>query len=92
MESDPAMVPTAIPAMAPLERPPDEELPEVVLSASAPEVGLEGGGLKSFDVTLKQGAWMSKSAVSTKVCDDVSKPGPIGRVGVGGDHTTSAQA
>lgn len=59
------MVPTAIPAMAPLLRPFElfEELVEVTVAVEAVAVTVES---KSAAVTLKQGTEMEKSVISTK--------------------------
>ena len=69
------MTPTAIPAFAPVDRPSLDGLelwllePEVaaVAPGAEPEVGDVEPELKSSAVTLKQGAAMLKSFVSTKV-------------------------
>lgn len=72
---DPTMVPTAMPAMAPLLRPPpdpeDEELPAEVgstVAVATVSVAVASPESKSADVTLKQGTWAEKSAASTRVC------------------------
>lgn len=59
------MVPTAIPAMAPLLRPFElfDELVEVTVAAEEVAVTVES---KSAAVTLKQGTEIEKSVVSTK--------------------------
>jgi hypothetical protein len=74
----PTIDPTAIPAFAPVERPPPlEDWPDVadwdakrsVLDGLLPEELAVGvGALKSSEVTLKQGTLIEKSMVSTKVC------------------------
>ena len=70
------MVPTAIPAMAPLLRPldpPEEEEAAdvgVTVASATVSVAVASPELKSADVTLKQGTWAEKSAASTRVwCD-----------------------
>lgn len=73
---DPTMVPTAMPAMAPLLRPDpdpddeDEEAPDVgvTVAAATVSVAVASPESKSADVTLKQGTWAEKSAASTRVC------------------------
>jgi hypothetical protein len=70
---DPTMVPTAMPAMAPLLRPPDPEDEEeaavgVTVAAATVSVAVASPESKSADVTLKQGTWAEKSAASTRVC------------------------
>lgn len=71
----PMTAPTAMPALAPVDRPPppddwlgvsDSDAERLVLDGVLPEE-LGVGALKSSDVTLKQGTLMEKSIVSTKV-------------------------
>lgn len=70
------MVPTAMPAMAPLLRPPgpddddDDEAPElgVTVDAATVSVAVASPESKSAAVTLKHGTWAVKSAASTRVC------------------------
>lgn len=70
---DPTMVPTAMPAMAPLLRPPpdpedDDELDVgVTVAAATVSVAVASPESKSAAVTLKQGTWAVKSAASTRV-------------------------
>lgn len=65
------MVPTAMPAMAPLLRPldPEDEPVEVgvTVAAATVSVAVASPESKSADVTLKQGTWAEKSAASTRV-------------------------
>jgi hypothetical protein len=73
--SPPMTAPTAMPAFAPVERPllllldsadcDAERLP--VVEGIVPELAVGVGALKSLLVTLKQGTWMLKFIVSTKV-------------------------
>ena len=75
----PSIDPIAIPAFAPPERPlEDDEVAEDAAAdgwswreASVTEGMVENadcvGALKSFEVTLKQGIWMTKSFASTNV-------------------------
>lgn len=73
---DPTMVPTAMPAMAPLLRPPpdppeeDEEAADVgvTVASATVSVAVASPESKSAEVTLKQGTWAVKSAASTRVC------------------------
>ena len=74
MAKDPIIVPTAMPAMAPLLRPPDPEPEEdeevgVTVEAATVSVAVASPESKSADVTLKQGTWAEKSAASTRVFD-----------------------
>lgn len=69
------MVPTAMPAMAPLLRPPDPEDEELLptevgstVAVATVSVAVASPESKSEDVTLKQGTWAEKSAASTRVC------------------------
>lgn len=69
---DPTMVPTAMPAMAPLLRPPDPEDDDaadvgVTVAAATVSVAVASPESKSAAVTLKQGTWAVKSAASTRV-------------------------
>lgn len=70
---DPTMVPTAMPAMAPLLRPPPDPEPEedepvgVTVAAATVSVAVASPESKSAAVTLKQGTWAVKSAASTRV-------------------------
>lgn len=98
MEREPTATPTAMPAMAPLLRPPEELL--LLLSLSDLELVSEEGSSNSSEVTLKHGVWMSKSATSTKVfvslaqLDWYIRAREEGRKQGGRrkGHTTSAQA
>ena len=77
---DPTMVPTAMPAMAPLLRPsepePEEEEDDddepaevgVTVAVATVSVAVASPESKSAEVTLKQGTWAVKSAASTRVC------------------------
>lgn len=72
---DPTMVPTAMPAMAPLLRPPPPPDPEdddaadvgVAVAPATVSVAVASPESKSAAVTLKQGTWAVKSAASTRV-------------------------
>lgn len=68
---DPIMVPTAMPAMAPLLSPPepDDEEPDVgvTVAAATVSVAVASPESKSAAVTLKQGTCAVKSAASTSV-------------------------
>lgn len=81
------MVPTAIPAIAPLLRPFElfDELMEVTVAVEEVAVTVES---KSAAVTLKQGTEMEKSVVSTKYfesdefCQLKQKPSSMFIIGI----------
>lgn len=71
MARDPTMVPTAMPAMSPLDKPP-EELDDAAVAVTVVEAAvLVAPESKPSAVTLKQGTERLKSVVSTKYCDCV---------------------